>query len=207
MNTSSKKDPGSGEEIGISDLFSTGGGTVSTSPNPRLFSLLHARFLSVVQQRIWNPTMDPAEIRRDAQDIVQETFLTIAEKYQHMQPKPSFFPWAFGILRNKTGDYFRKRVRERSMQEHLHGLDPPSSEQTTDEVIGRELHQLLVDTLTRLPVDYQTILLALLEGFLTRDILGMFKNIPRGTFDNKLHRLRARLKELLREGGYDYDLY
>ncbi len=44
----------------------------------------------------------------DADDILQETYLTAANKFNTLQNKESFKPWILSIARNKCNDHFRK---------------------------------------------------------------------------------------------------
>jgi hypothetical protein len=40
-------------------------------------------------------------------------------------------------------------------------------------------------------------------GGTTGSIIKLLGNIPRGTLDSKLHRIRKKLKRILLKGGYD----
>jgi RNA polymerase sigma-70 factor (TIGR02943 family) len=47
-----------------------------------------------------------------ARDLVQDTFLAAAEKYENFQGKSTPKTWLFAILNNKIVDYYRKQVRQ-----------------------------------------------------------------------------------------------
>ncbi|MBW6480430.1 MAG: sigma-70 family RNA polymerase sigma factor [Bacteroidales bacterium] len=47
-----------------------------------------------------------------ARDLVQDTFLAAAEKYENFQGKSTPKTWLFAILNNKIVDHYRKQVRQ-----------------------------------------------------------------------------------------------
>jgi RNA polymerase sigma-70 factor (ECF subfamily) len=59
----------------------------------------------------------------DAEDLVQEVFLTVVHKiatFERRQPDGTFRGWLRGILRNKIGDWLRRRkVREQELDAAL----------------------------------------------------------------------------------------
>ncbi len=55
--------------------------------------------------------------RHVAEDLVQETFLAVLEKYDEFQGRSKATTWLIGILRNKVGSFWRKSGRERPESE------------------------------------------------------------------------------------------
>lgn len=47
-----------------------------------------------------------------AEDLVQDTFLVAAEKYDNFEGKSTEKTWLFSILNNKIVDYYRKKSRK-----------------------------------------------------------------------------------------------
>ena len=47
----------------------------------------------------------------DAEDIFQQTSLTLWEKWQQYDPASPFAPWAYGIARNHIRNHIRKSMR------------------------------------------------------------------------------------------------
>jgi hypothetical protein len=60
-------------------------------------------FAAVAKRRIRNEV--------DAEEIVQEALATVLEKSAAQEYEKSFLQWAFGVLRNKIGNYYQKRDR------------------------------------------------------------------------------------------------
>lgn len=46
----------------------------------------------------------------DADDVLQEIYLTACEKFEQLKNKDSFKAWLISIARNKCNDYFRKKA-------------------------------------------------------------------------------------------------
>lgn len=84
-----------------------------------MFRHLRARFTLIAKRRIQSA---------DAEDIAHEACLTVLNKYRALAPDTEFEAWAYQVLRNKIGNYFRRNeVRQR-----LHS-NRAVSEAVTDE--------------------------------------------------------------------------
>ena len=46
----------------------------------------------------------------DAEDVLQEVYLTAYQKFQQLKNKDSFKAWILSIARNKCNDYFREKA-------------------------------------------------------------------------------------------------
>ena len=169
----------------------------------KLFSNLHARFLSIAQHRICNPQIDVNEIERNAEDIVQETLEIVFRNYKQVEYSAGFLQYAFGVLRNKIGDYFRKKEREETMKITSDVDEFADYEKLENTIDAIELRELIMGSLIKLSFDSQRIVLALMEGYTSGGIIGLLGNIPRGTLDSKIYRVRKELKKILRKGGYN----
>jgi RNA polymerase sigma factor (sigma-70 family) len=64
----------------------------------KLFQYLFVRFKIIAKRRIGT---------RDAEDIAQETCLTVLQKYQQETFTKSFEQWAYGVLKMKIGNYLQ----------------------------------------------------------------------------------------------------
>ncbi len=47
--------------------------------------------------------------REDAEDVLQEVYLTACRKFSQLKCRDSFKAWLISIARNKCNDYFRKK--------------------------------------------------------------------------------------------------
>lgn len=48
--------------------------------------------------------------KADADDVLQEVFLTAYQNFSKLKKKDSFKAWIISIARNKCNDYFRKKA-------------------------------------------------------------------------------------------------
>ena len=173
----------------------------------KLFSDLHARFLSIAQHRICNPQIAADETKKNAEDIVQETLEIVFKNYKQIEYKSGFVQYAFGVLRNKVGDYFRKKERQEAMKVSYTEDEFADEENLTNNIEANELREFIISSLFKFSFESQRIVLTLLEGYTTSGTTGaiikLLGNIPRGTLDSKLHRIRKKLKKILIKRGYD----
>jgi DNA-directed RNA polymerase specialized sigma24 family protein len=123
--------------------------------------------------------------------------ITILEKYKSVIYEKGFLNWTFGVLRNKIGDYF-KRKKVKPMLNNDEIIDPNPIEPNID-LIG--LRGIIEKEIINLSKDCKKIIKALLRGYSTGDIISMFPDIPRNTIDSKIHRCRQTLKDILEKGG------
>ncbi len=77
----------------------------------RLFKYLYVRFRLFATQRIWN--------EQDAEEIVQDTLMTIFNKCQKMEFESSFASWANNILEFKISNYLRTKTRRQKKKEDI----------------------------------------------------------------------------------------
>ena len=63
----------------------------------------------------WTGTLQPA--LADADDVLQETFLTVSRKASSFEPGTNFVAWACGIARLKVLENFRQKKRTNVLSE------------------------------------------------------------------------------------------
>jgi len=166
-----------------------------------LFSYLHARFLPIVQHRIYSNSKDYVELKKDVEDITQQAMETIFRKYQNENFISGFTPWAYKILRNKIGDYLTDKKRESNTIRTLEKHDTTDNNQLEKKILAEELEENIINAIKKLGADSQSIILSLLKGYSVHNIADMLENIPRGTLDSKIHRCREKLKKILKKRG------
>jgi RNA polymerase sigma-70 factor (ECF subfamily) len=131
---------------------------------------------------------------RDAEDLVQETYLRACRKFEQFEFGTSCKAWLFRIMRNIAIDRVRKRDP----------LSAKESETCPDELacIQVEADRLacaidIKKAFNALPAKYRMIvLLKDIEGFTYQEIAGIL-NFPIGTVMSRLHRGRKTLRSML----------
>lgn len=184
---------------GIDDLLSAAIGGDKEAEN-KLFSQLRVRILQLVQYKIWNTQRHAAEIRKDAEDLTDEICLIILQKYKTRTFDHGFMPFVFRTVRNKIGEYFRMREREKMMT-RVKG-DEEFPQPFVDPVLPKELDSMISRALKRMGHRCRAIIKALLEGEIKTYIAEQQRTTPIGTIYTQIHRCRQKIAILLRKKGY-----
>lgn len=91
--------------------------------------------------------------REDADDVLQEIYLTAYQKFPQLKNKASFKAWLLAIARNKCNDYFRRKaaqleipvdeLTETILSDSRQGLSEQSSVRETLSLLGDKDKQIL----------------------------------------------------------------
>jgi len=158
----------------------------------QLFQKLSERFFIFVQHRIWN--------EQDCEEIVQETLMTIKEKYEDEKLEKSFTAWAYGVLENKILHFLRsKRYHE---SKFLQTTDfNPARHLDSDPGFKRQL----LDCLRKISIKnirHARILNMHYQGYSIDEICGKFELTRNGVYI-LLSRARSLLKLCLEKGAIE----
>ena len=158
---------------------------------------LVARHVATVHRFFHNKIADAAP------ELSQRTFLACLEARERFEGRSSFRTWLLGIahrqllrhLRAQQRDAIELNVEEQSIQVLL-GRAPTSP---TVRLARHDEHQALLAALRALPVQMQILLeLRYWEG-LSVPAIGEVLELPEGTAASRLHRARARLRDMLED--------
>jgi len=141
----------------------------------------------------------------DAEDLVQEALIKIHARADELTSIAALGPWACRVLYNQFIDnvrrYAKQRLKTVSLDGPAHGAGPPappSQLPTPDEAALRECDiSALRRGIDQLSLEHRAVLLMHdAEGY-KLDEIQIITGIPIGTLKSRLHRARARLRELL----------
>ena len=125
-----------------------------------------------------------------ALELVQETYLNAWKSLQNLKDSNKMRSWLFAIMRNQFSKLLHKEKRTTPTIEQIDWISaPPETEDNTTDRVQTALQSL--DDIHRLPV-----LFVSLEGMSVEEAAGILE-VPRGTVLSRLHRGRAKLKEIL----------
>ncbi|MFL5248425.1 MAG: sigma-70 family RNA polymerase sigma factor, partial [Myxococcales bacterium] len=144
---------------------------------------------------------------RDAEDLVQDTFLRAYRFFEKFERGTNMKAWLFKILTNTFINRYRRRVKERTV------VEGAAREQSSEKFIVREtaesavnpeqyfFDKLLSDDVLRsidgLPVDFRlVVILADLQEFSYKEIAEIL-DVPVGTVMSRLYRGRKLLQKNL----------
>ncbi len=155
-----------------------------------LFRYLSDRFQHLVQFKIRNTS--------DSEDIVQNTLLTIANKYRNIDFSGSFAAWAYKVLENKIGDYFKvQRRRESKMDDESEQIGTTASLEL-DSITKRQMLECL-KKVGQANERFARILNLHYQGYTTDEVC-LRMDIKRGYYYVVLSRARSMLSACLEKG-------
>ena len=148
-------------------------------------------------------TRDP----RDAEDLVQDSFLRACRFLDRFEPGTNMKAWLFRILTNTFINKYRRSTRERSL------VDGPEREMVTDQLHSPEAadraenpERALLDRLVSedvlaaidaVPIDFRmVVILADIHDFSYKEIADIL-DVPVGTVMSRLYRGRRHLQRSL----------
>jgi RNA polymerase sigma-70 factor (ECF subfamily) len=160
---------------------------------------------------LFNLALNLTRNRKDAEDLVQETYLRAFRFFDSYQPGTHIKAWLFRILRNTFINRYRAaRVRPEEVdfdkvelgydklvdQQFIENKQPPSPEKLVlDGVLDEEVEQAMA----ALPEEYRSVvIMALVEELSYKEIAAAL-SIPLGTVMSRLHRGRKQLQVALME--------
>lgn len=142
----------------------------------------------------------------DAEDLIQDLLFKAYDRLDEFRAIEKPRAWLARVLYTRFIDNRRRDSRsplflavDNSIEEIELSSEPATENNPPEtEAIRDAEHQHLLRALARLPDDQRTILiLADIEGFTLSEMEAIL-DTPIGTLKSRLHRARARLRELLR---------
>lgn len=153
------------------------------------------------------------KVHGEVEELVQQTFLGCLESRNRFLGEGSFRGFLFAIARNVLYNFYRARTRkgeEVAISEvSLHDLDPRPSTVLAE----RREHQILLESLRRLPLDAQLILELHYWEEMTSAAIAQVLQVPHGTAQTRIRRARRLLTEELERqrskhpGPLDFDAW
>ena len=175
--------------MNINTLHSRAGNGDKTAEN-QLFEKLSESFRFFLKQKIMN--------RQDLEEVVQETMLTIADKYKTIEFKTSFSAWAYRVMENKLLNYYKIKYKSR---DRVSSSDEDASEGLVFD-IDPVLKKTMLDCLRKINEVYKRharVLNLHYQGFPVPEMCEKLKLTRNGIYI-LLSRARTLLKKCLEKG-------
>ena len=166
------------------------------------FEALFHHYLNTVYRQAIRLLGDQAE----AEEVVQEVFLTVYEKAHTFRGHSAFSTWLYRITMNAALTKLRQHKRSEAVSlddflpsfgEDGHHLQRPVvdwSKDLEERLADEEIHRLLLQALDQLPsMDRTVVVLSDLEGHSDREIGGAL-GLSVGAVKSRLHRARLCLR-------------
>jgi RNA polymerase sigma factor (sigma-70 family) len=160
--------------------------------------------LAVLRQVLRRLTSLRVDNPEDAEDLVQETLLTLVRRGPKMVEKGTML-WAMGILRRKVGNYYRRTqrfsVQDAQIRYLIRGRAlAPSPESCLHHA---ELMNVVAGVLVNLTPQERAPVDLYLAGRQTAEIVSMLRPERYQNIVNRLHRARKKLVVELTRHGYE----
>ncbi|MEO0796571.1 MAG: RNA polymerase sigma factor [Verrucomicrobiota bacterium] len=156
----------------------------------RAFTDLCELWANDVLRMAWYSVKD----RDGADEVTQESWLTIARSLHRLKEPGSFPAWAFSIVRRRSIDWIRQQQRERTKANAI-SLELEFTAEHAPEI--SEQANSLSEAIQSLPASDQQLLQLFYEAGLTIKEISKIINIPAGTVKSRLFTVRKNLKYYL----------
>ncbi|MEF3279852.1 MAG: RNA polymerase sigma factor [Elusimicrobiota bacterium] len=140
------------------------------------------------------------KIPSEAQDVVQETFISAMKNITSFKYNSTFGTWLYRIAVNNCWQKFRKLKNEIRLVTEENNIKKEHINHScvTENIIKAELSKAVISALTKLPSNYRiAIMLSDIEGLSDAESADKLK-ISIGALKSRLHRARKMLKEQLK---------
>jgi RNA polymerase sigma-70 factor (ECF subfamily) len=164
-------------------------------------STLLTRYQNRLYRYLLRMVRQPAE----AEDLFQQTWLRVAEKIQHYDPRRSFEAWLFTLARNLAIDHLR-RMRPESLDEPIGDSAagetaatrlPSHDRPPIEGILARERTQRLGVVLEMLPVVQREVLTLRFEEEMKIEEIAEVLGAPLSTVKTRLRRALERLRVIM----------
>ena len=151
------------------------------------FEILLNECKNAVERFVWFKLSSKA----DADDILQEIYLTAFQKFDTLADKSHFKAWIISIARNKCNDYYRRKAKSVDVS-----IEDLMEQPLTASRYGYVEQHDVYDTIESLSEnDKQIIDLFYIQGYNQSEISQRL-NIPVGTVKSRLYTARNNFKRL-----------
>lgn len=127
--------------------------------------------------------------KADADDVLQEVFLTAYQKFSQLKNKKAFKAWIISIARNKCNDYFRRKATQ-----HEFSIDELTEKELSDGRYGASVVNIVRETLSLLGDKDKQILYLYFWKEMQQSEIAKRLHIPVGTVKSRLHTAKQNFK-------------
>lgn len=127
--------------------------------------------------------------RSDAEDVLQEIYLSACQKYPQLKNKDSFKPWMLSIARNKCNDYFRDKATQMEIS-----MEELSEKELSVGRRGISVVHTVRETLDLLGDTDKQVLYLYFWKEMPQGEISRLLGIPIGTVKSRLHTAKQHFK-------------
>lgn len=160
----------------------------------------HRAFAALVrrhQDRVFRFILRLVDVRDEAMDLTQETFMKAHQALPGWRPEAQFRTWLFRIAHNSALDVLRRRkhvefvsIDDLPAGEQDHAVPDPAR-RPDERLADRQSIELLERTLRELPAEHREILLLREVEDMSYTEIAATLGIPEGTVKSRIARARS----------------
>ncbi len=157
------------------------------------------------QDRLYNTVFRLLGNAEDAQDVIQESFISAYQSLNSFKGDSLFFTWLYRIAMNAAISLKRKKKSAVSLDSGskldlvIDPLDQSVDNQPGDALQRQEDEARLQEALDRLSTEHRTVVVLKDIDDLKYEEIAEILDVPVGTVRSRLHRARLELRDLLEQ--------
>lgn len=171
------------------------------------------KLLTRYETKVHNLAMRLTRNSEDAEEVLQDVFVTVYRKIDGFEGKAKFSSWLYRITVNAAFMKLRKRKQDHSIS--LDDLLPNIKNKAVannfafgarsdSQAINHEIREALESAINRLPGDYRAVfILRDIDGLSNKEV-GEILDLSIPAIKSRLHRSRLMLRKRLRKFYDDY---
>jgi RNA polymerase sigma-70 factor (ECF subfamily) len=137
--------------------------------------------------------------RAEAEDVVQDVFLTLWNRPHHFDPqRGSGRTWLLTVVRNRSRDHLRRRVRCQEVSTLVEQLPDPELSDALDELDAAALRDLLWRHVGKLPAEQAALIKRAYVDGRTHQEIACETGLPLGTVKSRIRLGLEKLRVALR---------
>jgi RNA polymerase sigma-70 factor, ECF subfamily len=139
-----------------------------------------------------------------AEDLLQDTFLKLFTHKNSYRKIAKFSTWIYTIAGNFAKTQLRKTKRRKTYSNSELAFSetelvvPDFSNEPDKEILNQSLRSDLKECLSKLPLDFKTIIILRDIQELSYDVISTIVELPLGTVKSRINRARIKLYECLK---------
>ncbi|WZL72577.1 RNA polymerase sigma factor [Clostridiaceae bacterium 35-E11] len=153
------------------------------------------------KQHVYQSAYTILRNEEDAQDIVQETFITVLEKLHTLRNLKKFRAWICRIAVNLAINRYRKKRKEMFVEDESNMIyltkDPIDVNTIEETVEANERNRVLKEKIEHLKDEYREIIDLYYYEDLSYKEIGQFLDINIGAVKSRLHRAKMQLRKVI----------
>ena len=179
----------------------------------RCDELAFSELMERYTEKVHNLALRITRNHEDAEEILQDVFVTVFRKADRFQGKSAFSSWLYRIAANTA--FMKLRRRRKHITVSLEELEPKTRRTVLDQPetahrqvallsVRHELRHMLEGALDELPCDYRAIFILRDVDGLSNQEVGEILQLSVPAIKSRLHRSRLLLRKKLRRFYKDY---